>query len=85
MSKIYTPTFISTATTTAIATGTVILHTISFPIATTGTVTIEKSDGTDYFVFPIGSINCHLYDIALPGGLSVVTSAGDKVVVTTAQ
>lgn len=73
-------TYISTATTTAIATGNTYLHTIVIPIASAGAITIEQANGTDYFVLPIGSVGTLWFDCVLPSGLQVITASGDKVI-----
>lgn len=77
--------YISTQTTTHVVTGTenLTVHTVICPIATTGTVTFQDTvTPTTYFVLPIGSVGSFRLDIVLPAGLDVVTSAGDKVIVT---
>lgn len=80
----YTPTHITTATTTVIASsGNVTMHTISFPKATTGTVTVQNGAGSSLMVYPVGSIGSMLLDAIYPNGLQIVTSAADAVVVTT--
>lgn len=82
-----TPTYISTATTTNITTGNVQIHTIVCPIALTGTATFQDRAGSPvaYFVLPIGSIGTFIFDVNLPNGLAVVTSAADKLIVNTKQ
>lgn len=80
----YVTTYISSATTTAIAaSGNITIHTVVCPIALTGTATFQDSAASAYFVLPIGSIGSFRLDCACPKGLSVVTSAGDKLIVTT--
>jgi L-lactate utilization protein LutC len=82
----YQLTYISSATTTTIASGVnVTVHTVVCPIATTGTVTLQSTAGSPatYCVLPIGSIGTLILDSVCPNGLAVVTSAGDKVIVTT--
>lgn len=86
MTKIqYQLKYISTATTTSIESSAkgITIHTITCPIALTGTATFQDSTGTAYFVLPIGSIGSFILDVSCPKGLSVVTSAADKVIVTT--
>ncbi len=81
-------TYISSNTTTHIQTGSVAIniHTIACPIATTGTVTFrDTGTPTTYFVLPIGSIGTFILDIVCSNGLDVVTSASDKVIITTWQ
>ncbi len=73
--------YISTATTTTIATGNTYLYSIVVPIASSGTITVEQTDGTDYFVLPIGTIGSLKFKAILPSGLQIITSAGDKVIV----
>ncbi len=84
--EIYTPTYISSSTTTTVlgTAGNVFIHTINCPIATTGTVTFEDITGSPvtYFVLPIGSIGCFIIDSIFTNGLKVVTSAADKVLIT---
>lgn len=80
----YQNTYISTATTTTIAaSGNITIHTVNCPIALTGTATFQDSAASAYFVLPIGSIGSFVLDSICPKGLSVVTSAGDKLIVTT--
>ena len=83
----FNATAISTATTTNIETNSrqIKLHTVICPKATTGTVTFNDKAGTTYFVLPIGSIGTFIFDINLPNGLSIVTSAGDTVIANTAK
>lgn len=80
----YQLTYISTATTTVVqAANSTTIHTVNCPIATTGTVTFQDSAAAAYFVLPIGSIGSFRFDSVCNKGLSVVTSAADKVMVTT--
>ena len=82
----YTPKYISSATTTSIvSSGNVSIHTINCPIALTGTATFQSTESvpTVYFVLPIGSIGSFVLDATFPLGLAVVTSAADKLIVTT--
>lgn len=82
----YQLTYISSATTTTIASaGNISIHTVTCPIATTGTVTFTDVTGSPvtYFVLPIGSIGSFKLDSICGNGLKVVTSAADKVIVTT--
>jgi len=81
MQNSYTPTFISTATDTLIGTGTVFVHSISFPKATAGVVTLEAVDGTDYIALPVGTIGCFVLDVAF-SGLSIKTASADFVIVS---
>jgi len=78
-------TYISSATTTTIQTGgNISIHTIVCPIALTGTATFRDTGSpTTYFVLPIGTIGTLFIDSTLPNGLQVVTSAADKLLVTT--
>ncbi len=80
--------YISTNTTTTLQAGAqnIQIHTVCCPIATTGTVTFQDTGSpTTYFVLPIGSIGCFILDIVCSNGLAIVTSAADKVLVTTWQ
>lgn len=80
----YVPTFITTATTTTIAgAGNITVHTISFPKATAGTVTVQNAAGDSLFVFPVASIGSMILDIIFPVGLKIVTASADAVIVTT--
>ena len=80
----YKPTYISSATTTHVVTDKKCqLHTVVCPIALTGTATFQDLAALAYFVLPIGSIGTLRFDCSLPNGLDVVTSAGDKLIVTT--
>lgn len=80
----FQPTYIATATTTVIAAaGNITIHTITCPIALTGTATFQNASAGAYFVLPIGSIGSFRLDSMCPTGLSVVTSAADKLIVTT--
>ena len=80
----YQNTYISTATTTTIASaGNITIHTVTCPIALTGTATFQDSAASAYFVLPIGSIGSFRLDSVCPKGLAVVTSAGDKLIITT--
>lgn len=77
--------YISTQTTTHVVTGSnnLTLHTVNCPIATSGTVTFQDTvTPTTYFVLPAGSVGSFRFDLVLPLGLDVVTSAGDKVILT---
>lgn len=85
MQNIYRPFFISTATDTPIGTGNVFVHTISFPKATAGIVTLEQTDGTDYIALPVGTIGCLIFDSVFPSGLSVKTASADFVIVNAGQ
>lgn len=82
-----TPTYINSATTTDIATGNIQVHTIICPIALTGTATFRDRAGSPatYFILPIGSIGCFILDDNFPNGLSVVTSAADKLIISSKQ
>lgn len=80
----YQPTYISTATTTTVqAAGLLTVHTIVCPIALTGTATFRDSANATYFVLPIGTIGSFTFDASLAKGLNIVTSAADKLIVTT--
>ncbi len=83
----YQLTYISSATTTTIEGGpkNITIHTITCPIALTGTATFEDVTGSPvtYFVLPIGSIGTFRLDSVCANGLKVVTSAADKVLITT--
>ena len=76
---------IKTATTTVISADKrqVFIHTVVCPKALGGTATFQDKDGTEYFVLPIASIGALILDANFPNGLSVVTSSGDTVLVTT--
>jgi len=77
----YQATYIATNTTTVVSTGRTLLHTVVCPIALTGTATFQDSAATAYFVLPIGSIGTLHFDCVLDKGLSVVTSAADKLII----
>lgn len=77
--------YISTQTTTTLATGSVQVHTITFPIAATGAVTLTDTAGTSYAVFSIGAVGTMILDCVFPNGLKVVTAAADKVLVSYSQ
>ena len=77
----YQATYIATNTTTVVSTGRTLLHTVVCPIALTGTATFQDSAATAYFVLPINSIGTLQFDCALDKGLSVVTSAADKLII----
>ncbi len=84
----YTPTYISSATTTNIQpAGNCYIHTVNCPIALTGTAKFQDRAGSpvEYFTLPIGSIGSLILDAVFPNGLSVVTSAGDKLIITSKQ
>lgn len=85
MDERYQAAYIATqTTTTVVASGNSVIHTVNIPIATTGTVTFEDiavSPNT-YFVLPIGSVGSFRFDSSAPNGLKVVTSAADKVIIT---
>lgn len=85
MLNIFKPTFISTATDTAIGTGNVFVHTICFPKATAGIVTLEQTDGTDYIALPVGTIGTLIFDSVFPSGLSVKTASADFLIVNSGQ
>jgi len=77
-------TSIATATTTVIAaSGNITIHTINVPIALTGTATFQNAAAGAYFVLPIGTVGSFRFDTMCPSGLSVVTSAADRLIVTT--
>lgn len=82
-------TYIATQTTTVIEATSkkLFLHTVTVPIASTGTITFEDVAGSPvtYFVLPIGSVGTFTFDCALANGLKVVTSAADKLVVNWMQ
>lgn len=60
-----------------------VLFSVSLPLATTGTVTLQSPGGAStYMVFPIGSIGCFLLKSVCGNGLDVVTSAGDVAIVS---
>ena len=84
MINAYTPVYVSGATTTNVATGTVFIHTIVVPIASAGTLTFRDraSSPVTYFVLPIGSVGSFLLDAVFPNGLAIVTSASDKAIIT---
>lgn len=76
-------TYISTATTTVVKTGAGLLHAINIQGTTTGTVIgydNTTATGTPIFSYPIGTpTGTYTYNGALSIGLTVVTSAADKV------
>jgi hypothetical protein len=77
-------TYIATNTTTHVVTAlNCTLHTVVCPIALTGTATFQDLAAAAYFVLPIGSIGSFTFDCILPNGLDVVTSAADKLIITT--
>lgn len=76
--------YIATATTTVVqAAGNVSIHTVNCPIALTGTATFQDAAAAAYFVLPIGSIGSFRLDTVCGNGLSVVTSAADKLILAT--
>lgn len=83
----YQPTYIATQTTTTIeaAAKNITIHTVNCPIALTGTATFTDIAGSPatYFVLPIGTIGSLRFDSACANGLKVVTSAADKLIITT--
>lgn len=82
----YQNTYISTATTTTVAAaGNITVHTINCPIALIGTATFQDvaTSPATYFVLPIGTIGSIRLDSVFANGLKIVTSAGDKLIVTT--
>lgn len=81
----YQTKYIATATTTTIqSAGNISIHTVVCPIALTGTATFQDTGSpTTYFVLPIGSIGSFRLDCICANGLAVVTSAADKLIVTT--
>lgn len=79
----FQPLHITTATTAVMATsGNVTVHSVNFPKATTGTLTLQSGTGGSIMVFPIGSIGAMILDAVYPSGLQAVTSAEDSVVIT---
>ena len=76
--------YIASQTTTGVTTGKSMLHTVVCPIALTGTAKFQDLTGTpvEYFTLPIGSIGSFLFDSSMSNGLAVVTSAGDKLIIT---
>lgn len=79
--------YISSATTTNIETNgrQIRIGTVCCPKALAGTATFQDKDGAAYFVLPIGSINTQIINGIFPNGLSVVTSAGDTLLVNVAK
>lgn len=76
--------YISTQATTVVqAAGNVTIHTVNCPIALTGTATFQDAAATAYFVLPIGSIGSFRLDTICGNGLSVATSAADKLIIAT--
>lgn len=79
-------TYISTATTTPVKTGPWLLHAVNIQWTTTGTVIGYDSttaSGTIVFSYPIGTVtDTYTYNGALSIGLTVVTSAADKVTIS---
>lgn len=80
----YQTKYISSATTTVVAAAAnITIHTINCPIALTGTATFQDAAAAAYFVLPIGSIGSFRLDTVCANGLSVVTSAADKLIIAT--
>jgi len=79
-------TYISTATTTICKTGAGLLHAVNIQWTTTGTVIgydNTAASGTIVFSYPIGTpTGTYTYNGALSIGLTVVTSAADKVTIS---
>jgi hypothetical protein len=80
----YTSITTQTTTTVVSTSDLVYLHSIIAPKASGGTITLTDvaSSPATYMVLPIGTIGTMLFDIVLPNGLKVVTSAGDTVLLT---
>jgi hypothetical protein len=76
--------YTATAATTAISTGGIMIHTVVFPKALAGTVSLTDTAGsTTYAAFPVGSIGSIILDIVVAGGLKIVQgSAADQVTIT---
>ena len=81
----YQPTYISTNTDTVLAaSGNISVHTVSFPKASAGAVTLKDKAGTTYLVFPASTVaGSYRLDAVFANGLTVTTASADVVIVTT--
>jgi hypothetical protein len=79
----YQAKYISTMTTTSVASGRMTLHTVVCPLALTGSLVFEDtaSSPNTYFVIPAGSQGTFLFDCVLNNGLQVISSYADKVII----
>lgn len=86
MRNIYTTTAFTGSATTTIGTSNVFVHTVIIPKTTAGTVTLEATDGTDYFVFPASTVaGSYLLDTVFSSGLKITTSGADTGAITWGQ
>jgi hypothetical protein len=86
MRNIYTPTAFAGSTTTVIGIDNVFVHTVIIPKTSAGTITLEASDGTDYFVFPSSTVaGTYIFDATFASGLKITTSGADVGVVNFGQ
>lgn len=86
MQNIYTPKAFAASTSTTIGTGNVFVHTVIIPKTSAGTITLEQTDGTDYFVFPASTVaGSYIFDAVFPSGLIVTCSGADVGVVNFGQ
>lgn len=76
--------YTATAATVAIATGQIMVHTVNFPKALAGTMSLTDTAGAiTYAAFPVASIGSFLLDIVVGSGLKIVQgSAADQITVT---
>lgn len=85
-SNMFVPKAFAASGSTTIGTANVFVHSIVIPKTSAGTITLEQTDGTDYFVFPTGSgAGCYIFDAVFPSGLIVTTSGADVGVVNFGQ
>lgn len=81
----FTPTYISTATTTVIKTGTGLLHTLTVQGGTAGTIIVydnTAASGTVLASFDsTNALETYTFDCTFNTGLTVVTSAATKLTV----
>lgn len=72
----------TSGTLTVVAIGNVTVHTVNFPIATTGIVKVANGDGSTNIDFPVGSIGSMRLDASFSKGLAIHAAASDSVSVT---
>lgn len=85
----YSYTYISTGTTTVIATGDAILHSITVNGGTTGTIIVyDNTAASGSIIASFDTTNTpanYVFDVTTSKGLTVVTSAATKVTVSWTQ
>lgn len=78
--------YTATAATASVTTGRIVLHTVSVPKLTVGTLSFQDVNNNVYFAMPTGvAANTYTYDMVLNNGLQIVQGSASDQVVTTYQ